>query len=96
VSTRDAYKQKIEAELDLAQAKLVELKAKAEISAADARINFARLTDDLEKSYDATKLKLKELDESRDDAWEMLKEGVEKSWGELKQAVGDASAKFKG
>jgi len=95
VSTRDAYKQKIEAELDLAQAKLVELKAQAAISAADARIKFARLTDDLEKSYDTTKLKLKELDESREDAWETLKQGVEKSWGELKQAVRDASAKFK-
>lgn len=95
MSTRDAYKQKIEAELDLAQAKLVELKAKAAISAADARIKFARLTDDLEKSYDATKLKLKELDESREDAWGTLKDGVEKSWGELKQAVRDASSKFK-
>ena len=32
MSTKEAYKQKIEAELELAQAKLVEFKAQAKIS----------------------------------------------------------------
>jgi hypothetical protein len=38
MSTKEAYKQKIEAEVELAQAKLAELKAQANNSAADARI----------------------------------------------------------
>jgi hypothetical protein len=38
MSTKEAYKQKLEAEVELAQAKLAELKAEAKISAADTRI----------------------------------------------------------
>ncbi len=42
MSTKEAYKQKIDAELELAQAKLAELKAQAKISTADARIKYAK------------------------------------------------------
>ncbi len=38
MSTKKAYKQKLEAEVELAQAKLAELKAQAKSSTADAHI----------------------------------------------------------
>lgn len=40
MSTKDAYKQKLEAEIEMAQAKLAQLKAHAKNSAADARIKY--------------------------------------------------------
>jgi hypothetical protein len=95
MSTKEAYKQKIEAELELAQAKLVEFKAQAKSSAADARIKYAKQVDDLEQKIDATKAKLKEMGEASDDAWEQLKDGVESAWGALSTAVRNAAAKFK-
>jgi hypothetical protein len=95
MSTKEAYKQKIEAELELAQAKLAEFKAQAKSSAADARIKYAKQVDDLEQKIDATKAKLKEMGEASDDAWEQLKVGVESAWGALSTAVRNAAAKFK-
>ncbi len=95
MSTKEAYKQKIEAELELAQAKLAEFKAKAKSSAADTRIKYSKQVDELEQKVDATKVKLKELGEASDDAWEQLKVGVESAWDALSTAIRNAAAKFK-
>jgi hypothetical protein len=95
MGTKEAYKQKIEAELELARAKLAEFKAQAKSSAADARIKHAKQVDDLEKKFDATKAKLNELGEASDDAWDQLKDGVESAWGALRVAIRNAAAKFK-
>lgn len=95
MSTKEAYKQKIEAELELAQAKLAEMKAQAKVSSADVRIAYAKQVDELEQGIDATKAKLKELGEAGEEAWEQLKEGVESAWGTVSVAVRDAAARFK-
>ena len=95
MSTKEAYKQKIEAELELAQAKLAEFKAQAKSSAADTRIKYAKHFDELEQKVDTTRAKLKELGEASDDAWEQLKVGVESAWGALSAAIRNAAAKFK-
>jgi gas vesicle protein len=95
MSTKEAYKQKIEAELELAQAKLAEFKAQAKISTADARIKHAKLVDEIEQRVGATKTKLKELGEASEDAWEQLKDGVESAWGSLSTAIRNAAARFK-
>jgi cob(I)alamin adenosyltransferase len=92
---KEAYKQKIEAELELAQAKLAEFKAQAKISTADARIKSAKQVDELEQMIGVTKAKLKELGEASEDAWEQLKDGVESAWGALSAAIRNAAAKFK-
>jgi hypothetical protein len=95
MSTKEAYKQKIEAELELAQAKLSEFKAQAKISTADARIKHAKQVEEIEQRVIATKAKLKELGEASEDAWEQLKDGVEGAWGALSAAIRNAAAKFK-
>lgn len=95
MSTKEAYRQKIDAEVELAQAKLSEFRAKAKISVVDARIKYAQQIDDLEQGVAATKAKLKELSEANDDAWEHLKEEVERAWGVLRDGVRDVGAKLK-
>jgi len=95
MSSKEAYKQKIEAELELAQAKLAELKAKAKSSAADAQINYEKLVDEIEHKVDTMKVKLKELGDASDDAWEEVKAGVENAWGTLSDAIKSAASKFK-
>ena len=87
MSTKEAYKQKIEAELELVQAKLAEFKAQAKISTADARIKHAKQVRDIEQKVGATKVKLKELGAASEDAWEQLKDGVESTWGALSVAI---------
>jgi hypothetical protein len=93
MSTRDAYKQKMEAELDLAQAKVGELRARAKGLAADARIGLGRQVDGLEKDIDAAKGRLRDLGAAGEDAWEGLKGGIDGAWDKLSTAVRDAVAK---
>lgn len=95
MSERDAYKQKIEAEIELAHAKLLELKAHAKNVAADVRIKYEGKIADLESMLDATKSKLGELGASSGDAWVELKGGVEAAWGAFTTGLGNAAAKFK-
>jgi Na+/phosphate symporter len=95
MSTRDAYKKKLEAEIELAQAKLVELKARAKVSAADVRIKYEKSIDHLERMLDVTKTKLGELGSSSEDAWGDLRSGVESAWADFKTGLGDAAAKFR-
>lgn len=94
MSKKEAYKQKIEAQVELAEAKLIELKAKAKSSAADARIKYEEQINEIEQAVDATKAKLKELGEASEDAWEHLKDGVEHAWKELSDAVRTAIPPF--
>ncbi|MCX5876746.1 MAG: hypothetical protein NT087_10735 [Deltaproteobacteria bacterium] len=94
MGSKEAYKQKIEAEVELAQAKLAELRAKAKSSVADVRIKYAKQIDDLELGVGTTKVKLKELGEAKDDVWENLKAEVESAWGALRDGVRDIAAKL--
>lgn len=94
MSTREAYRQKIEAEVELAQAKLVGLRAKAKCSVADVSLKYAKQIDDLEQGFEATKAKVKELGEANEDAWDHLKADVENIWGALRDGVRDITAKL--
>lgn len=95
MTTKEAYKQKINAELGLAQAKLVEFKAEAKNSAADIRVKYNEHLDELQLMVDTTKEKLKELDDASEDAWEHLKQGVESAWNSLGTALKDMTDKYK-
>ena len=96
MSAKEAYKQKIEADVELAHAKLAELKARAKISKAEARIKYARHIEELEQKVIDMKVKLKELGDAGEDAWEHLKSGVESAYDALNTAVRNTTAWFKG
>ena len=95
MSTKEAYKQKVEAEVELAQAKLAELRAVAKGCAADARIKYDQQIEELEQKVDTTKTKRKALADAGEDAWEHLKDGVDNAWSTLSKAVKDSAAKLK-
>jgi hypothetical protein len=94
MSKREAYKQKIQGEMDLVLAKILEFRGAATIAVADARIQATSTIEDLEKRFDKTKAKLSEMNDAGDDAWESVKDGVEKAWGELRKAFGEAKERF--
>jgi hypothetical protein len=95
MSMKEAYKQKIEAGLDLSQAKMLEIKARVKNLNADARIEAEKQAEHLEKLLDATKVKIKELNESSDDSWEKFKDGVENAWNTSNLAIKNYIDKFK-
>lgn len=97
MSEKDEYTEKIDAELELVQTRLDELKARQRKLAADAQRqrDHARQVETLQKMADAAKAKLKELAEADDDGWHLLKDGVENIWGELQSTLQNTVTTFK-
>lgn len=95
MSTKQAYQEKIEAEVELALAKLAKLKAQARSSTADARIKYSKQIETLEQEVVTIRSKVKEMAAAGEDSWEQLKYGVEHGWSALSSAVQDAVAKYK-
>lgn len=96
MSTKAAYQQKIEAEMELAQAKIETLRAQAKSALADERIKYEDEIAAIESGLETTKSKLKELGEASDDAWDHLKSGVESAWNSASHSIHAAYTKLKG
>lgn len=94
--TKELYKEKLQAQLDGWKADIAKLKAKADEEAADAQITMRKQFEALEHGIDEAQVKLAELAEASEEAWDSIKAGVESAWGSLKSAVSDAVSKFKG
>lgn len=84
MSNKDAYKQKIEAELELVKANLEVLKAKAKSATADMQISYSKEIETIEDNYAVVQEKLDELGEAGEGAWEHLKKDIESSWDSLR------------
>ena len=92
---RKAYGEKLDAQLKEWNAQITLFKAKAKNDEADAKIDYYKTIEALERKQDEAKTKLKELQTAGDEAWEALKTGAEKAWAEVKTAYHDAASKFK-
>jgi carotenoid cleavage dioxygenase-like enzyme len=95
MSLKQAYKQKAEAELNLAQARLAEFQAKSKKSTAESQIKHAEQMDNLAHGVSAIQAKLKELETAGEEAWEQLKDGLEKALLSLSNAIRDLAEKLK-
>lgn len=95
MNKKEAYKQKLDAELEIAQARLDEFRATAKSMAADTRINYAKHLEELEKGVETAKAKMTELGEAGEDGWEKLKDGVEKAVKGLSNLINEAAEKFR-
>lgn len=91
---KNAYKKKIETEMEMVEAKFAEFKFREKSLAADVKTTHAKQVHDLARKIDATKAKLKELDEARDDNWEQYKDGVDSTWSALQAALKDTVIMF--
>lgn len=85
----------MEAELELVQARLIEVKAMEKGLSPDSRLRLTKRVDDLEYRIDGIKAKLKELGEADEHTWEDLKDGIEHIWGALQSALQDTITNFK-
>jgi len=92
---RKAYEEKLDAQLKEWSAQIALLKAKADNAKADAKIEYYKTIEALQRKQNEAKTKLQELKTAGDEAWEDLKTGAEKAWAEVKTAFHDAISKFK-
>jgi hypothetical protein len=91
---KDAYQEKIEAQIKEWSAKLAEMKAKADKAGGDAKIHLYQQIDAMKARKEAAEEKLGELKQASAESWETLKEGMEKTLDEVKKTWEAMKAKF--
>jgi recombinational DNA repair ATPase RecF len=92
---KDAYKQKMEAQLKEWDAQINLLEAKVESAGADIKVQRAKQLHELRAKQRAASAKMKELGESSGAAWEQVKITADKIWDDLKAGVEAARSTFK-
>jgi hypothetical protein len=92
---RKAHEEKLAAQLQEWNAQITLLRAKAETAKASAKVEYYTTLEVLQHKRDTARVKLQELQEAGDEAWEELKIGAEKAWAEIKTAFREAIAKLK-
>jgi len=95
MSKKEAYQDKIDAQLREWSSKIDELNAKADKATAEAKIEYYEQIEELRSKQTAAQTKLHELRNSGEQAWEELKPGLEHAWDDLKTSVEKAISKFK-
>ena len=95
MSLKDAYRQKIEAQLEEQSARLALLKAKAKHAMADGKIMAYEELGDAEHNLANLRAKLKDLGAASEGAWETMKGGVEQAWKDLSESCRKAADKYK-
>ncbi|MCE7915227.1 MAG: coiled coil domain-containing protein [Nitrosomonas sp. PRO4] len=83
---KQAYQQKIAAQIAEWEAEIELLKAKSKNLAADAKLEFEQQLSELEKNKSQLSAYLSELADKADDAWEDVKDEAEKKWNKLSEA----------
>ncbi|MGH8613097.1 MAG: coiled coil domain-containing protein [Gammaproteobacteria bacterium] len=93
--SKQAYQEKLEAQLAEWDARLHLIKAKAKGLQAEAKIEYERQLAALERNRDEAEAKLADLRQRGEAAWEDLKEGTERAWGEFGRAMESFASRFK-
>jgi len=95
VESKEAYLEKLKAKMNEWNAEIDKLKAKAAQSKADLKIEIEKRVGDLEPHRREVENKIQQLVQASGPAWEDLKEGVQRAWNKLDEAVKSATEKFK-
>ncbi len=95
MNKKQAYEEKLKAQLEEWNAKIDVLKAKAKTAKAGVEVEYYETIDNIKDKQVVAKNKLVELREAGDDAWEDLKEGLDSTWDRLGDAIKTATSRFK-
>lgn len=91
---KDAYQDKLQAQLDAWTADIAKLRAKAEMAHADARLKYMDTIDELQAHQKRAEAQLKDLRQAQSEAWKDMKTGVEAAWDEMADAMKRAWTRF--
>jgi len=95
MSKKEAYQQKIEAQLNEWKADIDKLKSRADQANASAQVGLYEQIDELKAKREAVAKKFEELRNASDEAWEDVKSGLDLAKESLSEAMSSASDRFK-
>ncbi|MGD9329851.1 MAG: response regulator [Desulfobacterales bacterium] len=96
MTSRNEYQRLAEARLEELAARIAQLKAQAKQADARARLGIEKQVDGLQERSAQIRQKLIQLKDAGENAFADLKAGTEMALTELKTALDDAAARFKG
>lgn len=91
---KEAYKKKVEAELEELEAKINLLIAKAKNASADTRIKAQNQISLLKKKYEDVSEEISGLQSKSKEAWEEVTNGIDEALDDLKVSVDEAIEQF--
>lgn len=94
MEARQAYQNKVKAELDKINAQIAEYRAKADKARAETAVEYNSQAEELLAKRDAAQVKLEELQQASEAAWEDVQRGFEQAWTDLGTAFQSAIAKL--
>ena len=94
MTTRHEYIEKLKNKLDEWDADIDELEASARKTKADLKFELEDQITSLKAKRDLARLKLSEIKDAGEEAWEDIKAGADEAWGELKDAIQRARSHF--
>ena len=95
MNTKEEFVRKMHSKLDIWNAEIDALTAKANAAEASARAEYHKQLDALRSKRDEARSKLNALETAGEGAWEDLKAGVELAWDAVSEAVQSATSRFK-
>jgi CII-binding regulator of phage lambda lysogenization HflD len=84
VSEKQAYLQKLSARLKQKEIDIEKMQAKIDAAKGDLGKDYLQAIDDLRMKKDTVTGNMKQLQESGDEVWDEIKQGVDKSWSDLR------------
>ena len=95
MSAKEEFVRKMHSKLDIWNAEIDALTAKANAAEASARAEIHKQIEALRSKRDEARSKLGALENASEGAWQDLKAGVELAWDAVTEAVRSATARFK-
>jgi hypothetical protein len=91
---KQAYKEKVDAEMKEWEAQAALLKAKGNNMAADAKVKFEKHLHDLEQAKTEFLIYVDRISDKADDAWDSVKDEAESNWDNFKGKVSNLVTKY--
>lgn len=95
MTTKDAMLEKAEARLKQIDAEIDQMMAKAAAAKADAKLTMEQEIATVKEKRTAFRNRVDELKTASEDASNDLREGFERAWSSLSDALGHAAARFR-
>ena len=94
MTTRHEYIEKFKIKLDEWDTDIDKLEVRAQQATADLKFEIEDQLTSLRVKRDLARLKLAEIADASEEAWEDIKTGADEAWSSLKEAVDKARSHF--
>ena len=91
---RNAYVEKLKANIDEWNVEIDKFKDKADQAKADAQVQCRKHVEELKAKRHELEVKIAELQKAKETAWEDVKAGVDTAWHAMGESIKAAKSRF--